>query len=285
MEPLFHANTKQAIADFLASPSHAMLLVGPAGSGKGFTAQYLAAQLLSIPPEKVAENPYVQWLHDQDKGVSIESIRKAQTFMQLKVPGKAAVRRVLIVEQGETMSLEAQNAFLKLLEEPPADSVIIITTTGLDRLLPTIRSRTQALQILPPAEAQLQKYFAGAHTPGAITKAFYMSEGYVGLMQALLDKDTEHPLVQSINTAKSLLSSTLFERLAKVDELTKQKNNALLLQALERVCHAALSQAVATGNTTSKRWKDRLRAVTEAQKLASTNVQSKLLLTNLMLAL
>lgn len=285
MQPLFHPSTNQTIADFLKAPSHALLLIGPAGSGKGFTAQYIASQLLSVEPSKLADHPHVRWIRDQDKGVSIETIRAAQSFMQLRVPGKATIRRVFIVEQGETMSAEAQNAFLKLLEEPPTDTVILITSTGIEQVLPTIRSRAQSLQILPPPEDKLQTIFSGEHSPAAITKAYYLSEGYVGLMQALLDKDSDHPLVSLIATAKSLLSGTVYERLCKIDELTKLKNTPMLLQAMERVCHAALTQAVANNNLTAKRWTSRLQAIVDAELAAAGNVQTKLLLTNLFLAL
>ncbi len=285
MEPLFHPNTAKVIEDFLARPSHALLIVGPTGSGKGTAAEYVVAKMLESSPGKLAEHPYVQWLHDQEKGVAIEQIRTAQTFMQLKVPGRAAYRRALIIEQGETMSTEAQNAFLKLLEEPPADSVIVLTVTSLDRLLPTIRSRAQVLQILPPALQQASEYFSQQGSETEVTRAYHLSEGYPGLLHALLDKDSEHPLVAQIDIAKSLLASTLYERLAKVDELSKQKNVPLLLQAMERVCHAALGQAVSAGSPNSKRWASRLRAVVDAQQRANMHVQAKLLLTNLMLEL
>lgn len=285
MTPLFHNSTTKVIDDFLSRPSHALLVVGPTGSGKGLTAQYIASKLLDVEPEKIAEHPYVQWLHDQDKGIAIEQIRAAQTFMQLKVPGKAAFRRALIIEQGETMSTEAQNAFLKLLEEPPTDSAIILTITSLDQVLPTIRSRAQVLQILPPTLAQATEYFKEQGSETSVTRAYHLSEGYPGLMHALLNKDSEHPLVAQIDIAKTLLAGTAYDRLAKVDELSKQKNIPLLLQAMERVCHAALTQAVSSSNPNSKRWAARLRAVVDAQRQATMHVQSKLLLTNLMLAL
>lgn len=285
MDPLFHPNTQKVIDDFTMHPSHALLIVGPLGSGKGFAAQYVASRLLNIPFEKVLGHPYIQWLHDLDKGIAIEQIRNAQTFMQLKVPGKANLRRALILEQGETMSTEAQNAFLKLLEEPPADSLIILTVASLDLLLPTIRSRAQVLQTLSPSQEQVNNYYREKSSNAEISRAYHLSEGYTGLMHALLCQDTDHPLVTQIAIAKSLLGDSMYDRLAKVDELVKQKNIPLLLQALERVCHAALGQAVNTGSANSKRWAMRLRAVVNAQQRASMHVQSKLLLTNLMLEL
>lgn len=284
-EPLLHPKTSQNVADFLANPSHALLISGPVGSGKGYTASYIASQLLDISLKKLTDHPYVSWLHDQAKAISIEDIRSAQNFMQLRVPGTRPIRRVLIVEQGETMGTEAQNAFLKLLEEPPQDSVIIITATGREQVLPTIRSRTQQLSILPPNEAAIHAFFGTRHPSNAIVKAYHLSEGYMGLMHALLSEDQEHPLVQQITVAKTILGGSLYERLCKVDEITKNKNIALLLQAMERVSHAALSNAIANNIEVAKRWTKRLRAITAAQVDAQNSVQGKLLLTHLMLSL
>lgn len=284
MKPLLHEMTGKMLSEFIRKPSHALILSGPVGSGKGLTAAYLARTVLGING-KLENHTYTRWFHDQEKGISIEDIRNAQTFMQLKTPGKEGVRRVLIVEQGETMSTEAQNAFLKLLEEPPADSLIIITTTSLSRLLPTIRSRAQAVQILPPTNEQVEQFYSTNFSKPAITKAYYISEGYMGLMQALLEQDSSHQLVELIDTAKSILSGSSYQRLVMVDQLSKQKNTNLLLQALERVCHAALAQSIAKENEASKRWVARLKVVIAAKKANDHNAQSKLLLTDMMLNL
>ncbi len=285
VELLLHPNTSKQIDDFLASPSHALLICGPVGSGKGTTAAYIASKALGIEQDKLTDHPYVRWLHDQEKGVAIEDIRNAQNFMQLKVPGSHMVRRVLIVEQGESMSNEAQNAFLKLLEEPPADSLIIITSTGLEKVLPTIRSRTQTLQILPPNLSQLNKYYEGQYSTAAILKASYISEGYMGAMKALLEQDSDHPLVAQIAVAKTLLSANSYQRLCMIEEVTKQKNVGLLLHAMERVCHAALVQSAKNGSPETKRWTSRLKSIVMARNNLEMNAQPKLLLTDLMLSL
>lgn len=284
-ETLFHPKTSQNITDFITQPSHALLISGPVGSGKGFTASYIASQLLGIPLGKLADHPYVSWLHDNEKNISIEDIRTARSFMQLRVPGSKTIRRILIVEQGETMGTEAQNAFLKLLEEPPSDSVIIITTTGREQVLSTIRSRTQQLTILPAGEQELLAFFGNSHPHNAITKAYLLSEGYVGLMYALLTEDKDHPLVGQIAIAKTILGSSLYERLCKIDEISKSKNTPLLLHAMERVSHAAITNAVINNPTLVKRWATRLRAIVHAQQDVRNSVQGKLLLTNLMLGL
>jgi DNA polymerase-3 subunit delta' len=59
-----------------------------------------------------------------------------------------------VVAEAERMTVEAQNAFLKTLEEPPGDTVLILTTNNINMLLPTTQSRCQVLRVGPmPREA------------------------------------------------------------------------------------------------------------------------------------
>lgn len=285
MVPLLHTSTLKSVNDFIAQPSHAVLLTGPLGSGKGTLAVYIAADLLGIEIDRLTDHPYVMWVQTKEKGVAIETVRNAQTFLQLKTPGEKKIRRALIIEQGESMSLEAQNAFLKILEEPPTDTIIIITTTGTDALLPTIKSRAQQIKVMPVSFSQISDFFKDLYSDAQIKKAYFTSEGYMGLMVALLEQDESHPLVEQIVIAKSLLSSTTYERLIKVDELSKQKNTVLLLQALERICHASLSRSLQSGNASAKQWTERLKVVVQAEGKLRHSPQSKLLLTDLMLNL
>jgi len=282
---LLHSATERAVTDFIGAPSHALLISGQTGAGKGSLAAHIASSLLHIDTSKLQDYPYIHWLHDAEKGVSIEQIRAAQTFMQLKTPGDQAIRRVLIVEQGDTMSTEAQNAFLKLLEEPPADTLIILTASSPNGLLPTIHSRVQSIRVLPVSLEQSKEYYASDFTPPAIQKAYFLSEGYMGLLTALLKEDTDHELVAQIAIAKDVLAANTFDRLALVDTLSKQKNVRLLLLALERVSHASLAQAIRADSPAVSRWTGRLKTIVQAERDMTHNPSSKLLLTNLMLNL
>jgi hypothetical protein len=82
---------------------------------------------------------------DDQNLISIETIRKLIEFLSQKcgVPGKIAV----IIENFEYMSRNAANSILKILEEPPEDAVIILTTTKFFAILPTIRSRCLKMHV------------------------------------------------------------------------------------------------------------------------------------------
>jgi DNA polymerase-3 subunit delta' len=91
-------------------------------------------------------------------------------------------RRVVIVDDADAMAAEAQNAFLKTLEEPPASSMFVLVTSRPDVLLPTVRSRCQRLRFgrLPPAEiAEVLEQIHG-YSPADAHAAAAAADGSIG---------------------------------------------------------------------------------------------------------
>ncbi len=100
--------------------------------------------------------------------------------------------KVFIVDEAELMRREGQNTLLKTLEEPPAETFIILVTSSEDRLLPTIRSRCQRLAFVPlPAEAVEQYVTQHAPDLDAATRAWVacFSDGSLGRAALALDHD------------------------------------------------------------------------------------------------
>ena len=81
----------------------------------------------------------------QKKQISIDQIREIKRHIWQK-PAKAKVKFV-VVKDADMLTPEAQNALLKLLEEPPSHAVIVLSTERKQKLLPTIRSRTVEINI------------------------------------------------------------------------------------------------------------------------------------------
>lgn len=87
--------------------------------------------------------------------ISIEQIREARNFLSLKsYYGKF---KSVIIEDAERMSIEAQNCFLKNLEEPKGESVVFLLTSKPVMILPTIFSRCQEIKLLSANENQFSK--------------------------------------------------------------------------------------------------------------------------------
>jgi DNA polymerase III subunit delta' len=283
-EFLVHPETKKALISILRSSPHAIMLTGNAGAGKEHIGRWLAGALLQSEIENHAY--FLQVEPAAGKALTIDQIRELQRFVRLKTTGKGNIRRVALVTHAHTLTIEAQNALLKLLEEPPADTTLILTAVGDKSLKPTIYSRVQKVHIRPVSEAQAKAYAVDSDTE-AIDKAFLLSGGDPGLFLALLDQNQDHTLVSAIKTGKELLSGTTFQRLTRIDEISKDKDGLIyLLTAMKRISAAALRQSAEKGDTKLKtRWLNTMEAIYACEKHLGTNANTKLLLTDLFLSI
>jgi len=90
-----------------------------------------------------------------DPSISIKQVRELQKFLSRK-PYQAEIKAVIIPE-AEKMTIPGQNAFLKTLEEPPENSLIILCCPNEDQLLPTIFSRCQIIKLPSKSEVELDQ--------------------------------------------------------------------------------------------------------------------------------
>ncbi len=296
-EIILHEQTGQHLARFVSQPSHALLLVGPSGVGKQCVAEDVARQLLGLEStEALYAYPYfTSVIPAKDKSsIGIEAVRDLQQFVKLKLPVTSTMSeqawRIILITDAQTLTGEAQNAILKLLEEPPRQTIFLLTSASEQALLPTIRSRTQQVSIHPPSQTDIARHYNQlGFSDEDFVRAYMLSGGLPGLLNALLRQD-EHPLKAAVQTARTLLQSTQFERLCMVDELAKKKPETLqILFVLQHMARAAMEQgAKASDGSAAKRiqqWHRVLRAAYEAEKSYAVSGQAKLTLTNLMLAL
>ncbi|MBU1196007.1 MAG: DNA polymerase III subunit delta' [Proteobacteria bacterium] len=95
-------------------------------------------------------------LEKDKKNISIAQIRQMGENIRTK-PNEAKFRMVLILNS-DKMNMQAQNALLKMLEEPPGKTFFILTATDESKLLPTIHSRCQSIRFKPLSETDLEHY-------------------------------------------------------------------------------------------------------------------------------
>lgn len=284
---LLNPRTQKDLDMALSATSHAILVSGAKGAGKGYTARYLAAQKLGLANiDSLLRYAYFRVLAPEDNTLSIDQIRELQKFLRLKTLGKKSIRRIAIIEDAHTMTHEAQNALLKSLEEPPADTVIILTAPATRQLKDTIYSRVQHLTVLPVNRSQAIDHFGKDFAHPSTEKAYLMSGGLPGLMHALLH-DEDHPLAVQAQIAKQIMTSNLFDRMTRVDELAKQKDQLpTFLGACKLVATTALRQAHEKSQTNGiQRWHRTLKVIHQAEATLPHNPNPKLLLTHLFLGM
>ena len=140
------------------------LFSGPRGTGKTSTARILAKVLNCEHPvdgepdttcpncRAVEEGRQVDWLQELD-AASNNGVEAMRDLLSRVSMGTSGNRKVYVLDEVHMLSTAASNALLKTLEEPPAHVVFVLATTEPEKVLPTIRSRTQHYEFnLLPAE-------------------------------------------------------------------------------------------------------------------------------------
>lgn len=143
---VYNPRTEQRLAQLAQQPPQSLLLVGAPGLGLMTAARQVASRTALIL------RPHTSQGHDdQQRGtIRVDDIRSLHTLTQ----GKATARQFVIIDDADRMTPAAQNAFLKLLEEPPHALHLILTSHRPQHLLATIRSRVQIVRIIPPQQTQ-----------------------------------------------------------------------------------------------------------------------------------
>lgn len=171
MQPRFCYNKRaqETLAAFVNGGRfpHALLLEGPEGSGRRTFAREIAAALFCRGEHKPCgscnqcrkvleqNHPDVEYYGGDGsrRSFHIDTIRQLRQNAWL-LPGEAPCR-VCVLCGAENMTDQAQNALLKILEEPPEHTVFILTAENRAMLLPTILSRVQTIRLEPLTPAEI----------------------------------------------------------------------------------------------------------------------------------
>lgn len=151
--------------------SHAYIISGEKGSGKKLLAD-LFAQTLQC--ERKGTEPcmecrsckqalslnqpdIIRVMHEKPNTISVEDIR-TQINGDIMIRPYSSPYKIYIVDEAEKLSVQAQNALLKTIEEPPVYAVLLLLTTNAGMLLQTIRSRCVILELKPVSSPMVKNY-------------------------------------------------------------------------------------------------------------------------------
>ena len=103
-------------------------------------------------------NPdFIRITHEKPASIGVEDVRE-QLVEDIQIKPYNGKYKVYIIDEAEKMTVQAQNAILKTIEEPPAYSVIIFLTNNVEIFLPTIVSRCIIFNLRPLRESTIMEY-------------------------------------------------------------------------------------------------------------------------------
>ncbi len=151
--------------------SHAYIINGERSSGKEFIAKIFATTLQCEKKEADPCNEchsckqalsgnhpdIIKVTHEKPATIGVDDIRNSVNN-DVVIKPYSSEWKIYIINEAEKMTVQAQNALLKTLEEPPAYAVILLLTSNLDVLLPTIQSRCVVLNMKPVADDIIKRY-------------------------------------------------------------------------------------------------------------------------------
>lgn len=187
--------------------SHCYLICGPEGSGKRTLASLIAQALQcegSGAPcgvcnacRKVQKgiHPDVITVDDPEKkSVQVELSRQVQADAYVR-PNEGK-KKIYLIPRAQLMTNEAQNALLKLIEEPPHYAVFLFLTTNAEKLLPTVRSRSAELRMKPVSWQEAAPWLQSqrpADSVQTLQAAHRRCGGFLGQALTMLNAEAELP--------------------------------------------------------------------------------------------
>jgi len=243
-----NADLRRRLCDDISGgvASHAYILSGPRGSGKHSIAVQFAAAvacenrdnaLMPLPCgqcrmcKKIFDGncPDVLIIKKDGMSVKIDQIRALQSDVR-KVPNDLE-DKFYIIEDAQTMTEEAQNAFLLTLEEPPSYVHFFLLCNSTEGLLETVRSRAPILRTEPIPPDRVREYLLLASpraadlqrsAPRELDEILVIADGSIGRALELIDEKEREPYVRQRHYAEALVTAALAHKKRKLIELINE---------------------------------------------------------------
>ncbi len=297
MKTLLHPKTLAQLEAAARQATGSLIFHGPRGVGKMTAARELAVMLNCLDPSQPSELcancrqieagnfPDLIILDRGEKAsLTIEQVRGLISELALR-PYLPHGVRIVIIDDAHLLTLEAQNALLKLLEEPPPATLIILAAQRLETLLLTVRSRCQTVRFLRPDEAAITALVGtrtGLDIPAARDVAI-ASDGSPGLALLLAGSPREAEALASLTRdAAAIQTQSLFSRLLLASRLVA---SGVDLERFSEALHHRLTAALSASEISSTVAATRLEALERFRRHLAAKVAPRVALERLMLEL
>ncbi len=269
MQPRFCYNKRaqETLAAFVNGGRfpHALLLEGPEGSGRRTFAREIAAALFCRGEHKPCgscnqcrkvleqNHPDVEYYGGDGsrRSFHIDTVRQLRQNAWL-LPGEAPCR-VCVLCGAENMTDQAQNALLKILEEPPEHTVFILTAENRAMLLPTILSRVQTIRLEPLTPAEILPVLRERcpDQPGEKLEWAAETADTIGQALALLADESLQKHAQLAQRMLELLcNGSEYDLLTAVEPVSRKREDLLeVCTQLRQLLTAELTRAASGGES------------------------------------
>lgn len=219
--------------------SHAYIINGEKASGKEFIAKIFAQTLQceqegtepcgecrSCKQSATGNQPdIIRVLHEKPGTISVDDIR-TQVNNDIAIKPYSSKYKVYIINEAEKMTVQAQNALLKTLEEPPAYAVIILLVSNINALLQTILSRCVVLNMKPVEDELVRSYLMKElQVPdykAEVCVAF--ARGNIGKAKALASsEDFDNVKAEALSLLKYIQDMEIQEIVAAIKKINEYK--------------------------------------------------------------
>ena len=219
----------------LQKVSHAYIINGERNSGKKFIARIFAmalqctgegekpCQVCRSCRQALSENhpDIIRVTHEKPNSISVDDIRE-QINDTIQIRPYSANYKIYIVDEAEKMTVQAQNALLKTIEEPPAYAVILLLTTNPDGFLPTILSRCVQLKLKPLPDSMIRGYLTEKMGVSESQSELYaaFARGNLGKAKRLAEsEDFRQSYEQILNILKNIRQMDISQLLDAIKRL------------------------------------------------------------------
>lgn len=226
MKPIINQVSENTLLAIAEKMPQSLLLTGESGVGLSTISCYLA-ELRKVKPIIIL--PEKDDKIDIEKGIiSVDIMRRLYEETRTKVSGE----RIIIIDYAERMTHQAQNAFLKLLEEPGKGIYFVLVSHSISKLLPTILSRTEKLGIRPITNIQSEQLLDNLGITDKIKRSqlLFMAEGLPAELTRLCN-NVAYFEKQSIiiKDARELIRGNLYQKLLIINSYKDNRPAALTL--------------------------------------------------------
>ncbi len=266
MKPLLHPTTQHQLEVAQANPG-GYVFFGPRSVGKFTAAVEFARQLNCLGDTdsracahclqfRAGNFPDLIILKPEEKiSITVEQVRNLSKTLALSAYG-AGTTRIVIVDQAHELTHPAQNALLKLLEEPPQRTRFLLVTPMLDSLLPTVQSRLGRVYFSPLVSDDISEYLVSRYQqlPDVAHELAELGMGLPGLAIAAMRLDDLNDDSSALMSAKKLLGGDIFTRLMWIKQTVDAKADVnVVMRSLQVLIGADMQADRASLEVTAQR--------------------------------